>query len=127
MISVAYDERLGVVRVGGSGFLSVSDEAKAAAAAAEAMARCRAEHGDLKVLVDCSSYVQDPAVMEAAKGRRHIATERYDRIAFVFTTSLAKMQASRYFRAANRQCFVSEHAALTWLLADRGAARVEVA
>ena len=123
MLTVDYDIRLGIVRLAGKGFYSLADEEMAAQQVKEAAANCKAASGDLKLLIICDAQVQRPEVMEVAAKRCENLIGLRDRAAFVFETSLAKMQASRYFRGTKQKCFISENAAITWLLADRGAAR----
>jgi hypothetical protein len=118
MLTVDYDDVRGLVRLSDKGFYSPQDEAIAASAARPALAMCRATTGDLKLLVICDAQVQKPEVMEAA-AKRSMGLHGRDRAAYVFPTSLAKMQGSRFFNGPNTKCFLSENAAVTWLLAER--------
>lgn len=124
MLQTRYDPELGIVRLSGKGFFSLEDEQEAANSAREAIAACRKIHGDVKILVECDSQVQRPEVLAAAFQRCDQLERPHDRVAFLFESSLAKLQAGRFFNIANRQCFISEGAAITWLLADRGSARL---
>ncbi len=118
-VSVKYDRSAGIVRVTGDGYFSHDDEQKAARVAQTAIAQCRAEHNDLKVLIVCASMVQDADVMQSAANREAATTGPRDRVAFLCENSLTKLQASRIFKGEKCQCFLSENAAVTWLLANR--------
>lgn len=124
MLQISYDAVLGIVRFSGKGFYSLDDERNAARSARDAISRCRAINDDVRILVHGDSQVQKPEVLDAALQRYNELGRPHDRIAFVFESSLAKLQAARYFNVANRQCFISENAAIAWLRADSGAARI---
>lgn len=120
MYSLEYDEDHGLIRCAVSRHFSVEDVERQAVLAAQALDRCRARHGDLKILSIIDSAIQDGEVMVAAqRTRAAILTGPYDRMAFVFRSSLAKQQMGGFFESTKEKAFVSENAAITWLLADR--------
>lgn len=73
----------------------------------------------MKMLVVTDGQVQSAEAMKLVGTQRARTASPYDRRAFVLPTSLQKLQVSRIFNSPIEQCFVSEGAAITWLLADR--------
>jgi hypothetical protein len=123
MFAVEYDETLGIVRCRVRKPFSVFSVQSAAEQAKAAINRCRAENGDVKALVVCDTEVQHGEVMDASVRQRAKMSGQFDRMAFIFPSSVAKAEVSQYFNPDREKAFLSENAAITWLLADRGNAR----
>lgn len=119
MFSIVYDASLGLIRCRIEGFFSDREISSVISATRQAKATCRRLHGDVKMLVTTDGQVQSPESMKAVAEQRGAQVSRYDRRAFVLPSSLQKMQVSRIFDLEHEKLFVSEQAAITWLLADR--------
>lgn len=81
----------------------------------------RAKHGLALLLVDGrESAVQPTEVVEFLSNfEAEFLLGEHDRSAYIVPSSLAKLQAKRVIKGERAQCFLSEHAAKTWLLAGR--------
>lgn len=119
MFTFELDNKAGIVRSHLAGFWS-ADEAERYVAELLAHAPvARARYGHLKFLVDARELPVQPAEVSArlvgldAK----LLHEPGDRFACVVATSLLKIQAQRTLTMDAGKIFVSENAALTWLLA----------
>ena len=117
--SVEFDQAVGIIRCHIEGFLSDSQVKSIIAATKIAKESCERLHGDMKMLVVTDGQVQSMEAMKMVGAQRAKIASPYDRRAFVLPTSLQKLQVSRIFNSPIEQWFVSEKAAITWLLADR--------
>ncbi|MGY2733788.1 hypothetical protein [Sphingomonas sp. UYP23] len=119
MFSVEFDRTAGIIRCRIEGFL-LSDQVNSIIQATKlAKETCKHLHGDMKMLVVTDGQVQSVEAMKTVAVQRADKISIYDRRAFVLPTSLQKLQVSRTFNLPTEQCFISEKAAITWLLADR--------
>lgn len=121
MFELRYDAALGLLRGRVRTGFSVADVQEESARALAAIERCRAEHGDVKMLIvsDREMPLDPQVVREAQRARAAILTGPYDRIALVFPTSLFKAAMAQSLESEKEKAFLSENAALTWLMADR--------
>jgi hypothetical protein len=120
MFTVDYDEAAGVVRCSCQGFLTLEDVQHYEMQVQDAVARCRRKEGDVRMLVlSLDAVVQSVEVAERARAGMSWMTSPHDRLAVVVASSLARLQADRMFESTRQRAFVSEVAAMEWLLADR--------
>ena len=120
---VEYDKRNGIIHCSCSGFLLVGDVDDYHAAVLAAMAEARRDRGFVKMIViSIDSRVQSGEVMERALQLLWPMAHPNDRMALIVDSSLAKLLASRLMDTDQRKAFLSESAALTWLMADQQAA-----
>jgi hypothetical protein len=123
VFTVDYDEATGLISCSCGGFLTVADVRAYQAASLAAIERARAAFGHVKmVIASPDAMVQSAEVMKEVGQSMWPMTDPRDRMAVIVASSLAKIQASRTFTDDRIQAFLSESAALTWLMADRQAA-----
>ena len=119
MLSVEFDEALGIVRCRIEGFLSIEEVKAVVHSTRLAKRRCMQKYEDVKMLVVTDGQVQTAEAMELVGAQRAETLGPYDRRAFVLQTSLQKLQVNRIFNAEFERCFISEEEAVAWLLDDR--------
>jgi hypothetical protein len=118
--SVLCDDMRGYIRLNLMGFVSQEESQACYTTLAQAWADARQRHGRILFLVNASeAQVQAPALIHEMTGSNPLPVLRNDRIAFVVSSSLLKMQFKREVgkSAAEIRFFLSVHAAGTWLLA----------
>lgn len=120
MFTVTYEEQNGLVRCTCSGFLTIEDVRAYHAESLKAIARARSAFGHVKMIVQSvDSQVQSPEVMKEVEATMWPMTDPHDRLAVIVSSSLSKMQFSRTIQSPQVQAFLSDSAALLWVMADR--------
>lgn len=119
MFTFELDQKTGVLRSHLTGFWSLAYACKYVAEllALAPVARSRFRH--LKVLIDARDLPVQPAEVSAVMVGldAKLLREPDDRFACVVASSLLKIQAQRTLTMDAGRVFISETAALTWLLA----------
>ncbi len=119
MYSVEYDKTCGIIRCRIDGFLSDNEVGLIIAPTGAAKETCKRLHGDMKMLVTSDGQVQSMEIMKMVANQRASDVGIYDPRAFVLPTSLQKLQVGRVFNLSTEKHFISENAAIMWLLANR--------
>lgn len=123
MFTVEYDERTGIVRCAGSGFMSVETIREVGPRVHAACDRARREHGRMCMLVySPGAVVQSGEVMEQVGRNGLPIKDARDRMAVVVESSLVKLQATRTLRHEQIRLFATEAEATAWLRSDIAAA-----
>lgn len=121
MFDVAYDPLTGLITCTVSGFLTLEDVRVHMHILRTAMDRARRARSHVRILVLAYDLpVQKSEVAEKGRWIRQqtLALKQGDRMAYVFSSSLTKMQATRTFDLDHTRAFLSEPEARGWLMAD---------
>jgi hypothetical protein len=119
MLSIEFDEKLGIMRIVSAGFSSDEEVEAMIRESGPLMILARARRGHVLHLVDASDT---PVQSQAAMARFNAATaEAYrpgDRTAIVLQSALASMQSKRIAPEDSMGMFATEEEALAWLLGE---------
>jgi hypothetical protein len=122
VLEIVVNERLGLIKVHGSGFWSVSQVKAHFARYMASLAELHRRGLKLSIIVDLREAA--PQSREVSDVLHNIGLDIYrpdDRIAMVVVSSLVKMQMRRVLVADNHEFFLSVEAAERWALAYKQA------
>lgn len=123
MFEVSYDAAEGLITCISAGFHRIEEVGEHIRILRSVVECSKREINCARILVlTRKSVVQSTEVIEAASRALRetlAAIGPADRIAFVFSSSLPRMQASRNFDPERARTFLSEQEARTWLMEDR--------
>lgn len=121
-IWLGFDADAGILRVHSSGILEPEQIDQCFDEAGEIAKSVRANGGVMRVLVNTrDAIIQNKSTEERMRVGTNALYLPCDRVAMLVKSSLVKAQLRRIVDDSTHQMFLSENAALTWLLAyDKG-------